>query len=125
MAHHDIDVVEIAEWLLGQGREALWTVDGEERLAGALSVPCTAEDLATALRHRGGQIRVHEPPEHHLAQGDLGRNNLDQVAERDDDARSFRLEWLQGPGQGEQWLLVEDTLAKTASEHGDAVQPRA
>ena len=117
MAHHDIDVAELAAWLIQQGGEALWTVDGEENLTGQLSVPCTAEDLAGALSARGGRIRVYDPPgAARIAQGEpLSRANLDKTAEYDDDARAFRVAWLRENTAGEPWMLVEDTLAKTAS----------
>src|SRR5262245_52500196 len=118
MAHHDINVAELAAWLTQQGGKALWAVDGEERLAGELSLPCIGEDLAAALLARGGRIRVYEPPGDGLAPGhQLSRANLVTVAERDDAGRAFRVAWVRDDeAVSDPWLLVEDTLAKNASE---------
>jgi hypothetical protein len=117
MAHHDIDVAELAAWLAAEGRDALWSVDGEEVLASRLSVPCTAEDMADALRAHGGQVRVFDSREVSLPGGEpLTRANLGKVADVDEDAaRAFQLAWMVGHTAGDPWMLVEDTLAKTAS----------
>jgi hypothetical protein len=116
MPYHDVDIAELAAWLASDGLEALWSVDGEELLASRLSVPCTAEDLAAALRAHGGQVRVYDPPEVSLAQGErLSRANLSRLAEVEDGARAFQLAWVRDGQAGERWMLVEDTLAKTAS----------
>jgi hypothetical protein len=54
----------------------------------------------------------------------VNRANLEELAERDEGARSFRLEWLEGPGRGVPWLLLEDTLAKAAAEQASTTGRR-
>lgn len=111
----EIEVAELAAWLSTQGRDVLWAIDGEEHLAGELSLPCTGEDLAAALVTHDGRIHVDLPEAVALPPGGLTRANFDTAAERDDDARVFRLAWVKEGGVGDSWLLVEDTLAKQAS----------
>jgi hypothetical protein len=119
----EIDATELASWLAEQPADILWSVDGEERLAGDLSLPCTGEDLATALRVHGGRIRVELPESEAPDAGDLTRANIEKAAEREDGARIFRLAWATSEGAGEPWLLVEDTLAKAASASASQLHP--
>lgn len=111
----EIDAGELASWLIERARDVLWSVDGEEQLAGALSLPCTGEDLAVAIREHGGRIQVEPPAGAQIAANELSRADLEGAAEREDGARIFRLAWLSPAGPGEPWLLVEDTLANAAS----------
>ena len=117
MAHHDIDVAEIVAWIVEQRADTLWTIDGEDELAGRLLLPCTAEDVADALRAHGGRIRVYDPPgEVDFAPGErLSRANLAKMAEVVDHARAFHLSWLRDGDAEDRWMLIEDTLAEEAS----------
>jgi hypothetical protein len=118
MRHYDIDVGELAAWLEAQGRDRLWAIDGEHDIAGEISVPCTAEDLAQALRRHAGTVRVYASPENEPA-GPLNRQNLESVAEHDGDARAFRLAWTDGESAGDSWDLVEDTIAAESMSQDD------
>jgi hypothetical protein len=111
----EIEAAEFASWLAERAPDVLWSVDGEEQLAGELSLPCTGEDLAAVIREHGGRIRIELPDNAAPVPGDLTRDNIEEAAEQEDGARIFRLAWVTAHGSDEPWLLVEDTLAKAAS----------
>ena len=127
MTHHDIDVAEVVAWLVEQRAESLWTIDGEDELAGRLSMPSTADDVAAALRAHGGRIRVYDPPgASNFAAGErLSRANLAKLAEVVDDSRAFQLAWLRDGTAGDRWMLIEDALAEEASSSDRRDLPEA
>lgn len=109
-----INAAEFASWLAERAAGIWWSVDGDEQLAGELLLPCTGEDLAAVIRRRGGRIEVVPPAGAALEPGELTRANVEQAAEHEGGARVFQLAWATPDGQGEPWLLVEDTLAPSA-----------
>lgn len=104
-----VDAGDIAVWLEAQPAEKLWTVDGEDTLAGAISFPCAGDELASLVRTLG-RLRVFSSAEavrayeesHDLASlgQDEGSGIVFAVGGAADDAP--------------RWLLVEDTLAESA-----------
>ncbi len=106
----DVDVVALADWLAQHAGERLWTVDGEDRITGALRLPCPGRDLAAALKSWGGRLRVFGP------QGAQASSvsDLPNLAEREDGGLVFEVAWLSGGAEGEHWVLAEDTLAEEA-----------
>lgn len=104
----DLDAGVLAEWL-EQPSEKMWTVDGEDVLAAAISFPCRGEDLAPLLRSLG-IVRVFASAEviaEYVRSGDVG------VLAQDDGGEGVQFA-LAGPGEDQpRWLLIEDTFAES------------
>ena len=113
LATYSLSVEELADWLTSQGEDLWWTIDGEQELAEKLKLPCPTDELAAALRARGGTLLVVAAPGQELPEGEvLGQDNLERLAVHEGDARVFQLAW--DGGLGDVWVLVEDKIAKEA-----------
>jgi len=112
----DVDVVALADWLARQAGERLWTVDGEDRIAGALRLPCLGRELAAALKSWGGRLRVFGPQGAQASSA----SDLPNLADKEDGGFVFEVAWLSAGMAGEHWVLAEDTLAEEAER---AAQP--
>lgn len=102
-----IDAGVLANWLVKNAGEVLWTVDGETNLEAQLDLPCTGSALASAVRRHGGEILVHVP--HHSVvktSGDPGA-----LAVKDEHGgRVFQLAWKSEPDRP--WVVAEDVDVK-------------
>ena len=107
----DIDAVAFADWIDQRG-ERLWTVDGEERISGALDLPCRGQELAALLRSSGGRLRLFGP------EGADARSvdDVKELAEVEDGGLVFEVAWLEHGTPGAHWVLAEDTLAEAAEQ---------
>lgn len=108
----NIEASAFAEWLAQQPGERLWTVDGEERIAGALRLPCPGRDLAAMLRLWGGRLRVFGPQG---AQANSA-SDLPALAEKEDGGLLFEVAWLSNGVEGAHWYIAEDTFAEEAAQ---------
>lgn len=108
----DVDVANLADWLVREGGDRLWTVDGEPEIAGTLRLPCEASALAELLKKLGGRLRVFGPQD----SLDLGSGNLGDLADTEDGGVVLEVAWMADSEPGEHWLLVEDTLAEEAQQ---------
>jgi hypothetical protein len=58
--HYTIASPELAAWLVGQGTDRWWNVDGDPLLTGRLSFPCPADELAADLRRIDRALLVQD-----------------------------------------------------------------
>ena len=115
----DLTAEEFANWLVERAPERLWGVDGEDRFAMALFLPCTGTELAAELKKRGGRLRLSGPADTNAKpHRDLGR--LSSVAYGKDDEIIFRAAWLNDGNQGREWFIVTDLLAEEATRAAHA-----
>lgn len=106
----DVDASDLARWLLSRGEDRLWTVDGEPLLAGILSLPCTARELAEGLdQHRQGRLRLFAP------MGSAPDSpQIDKYVDQEGGTHSFEVAWLLDGVAGQRWVIAEDELAEEA-----------
>ena len=110
----DLDVSAVADWLSKHAADRLWTVDGEERLSGAIRLPCYGRELADALRRAGGTLRVFAPP------GTGDEDDLAKLMETEDGSRVLEVAWVTAGEAGEPWIIAEDAFAEEAAEQAKA-----
>lgn len=120
--HFEVDSRMLARWLLDQGGDRWWSVDGDTFLSGLKAMPCTAEELAELLDRVDKPLLVHDPKERPTSRG----QRLENVAQLDDlylllrdnervakgeagpiwlDNRFFAFCWK---SRDVTWLLIED-----------------
>jgi len=131
--HYRIDSAELAAWLVKQGADRWWSVDGDYFLSGRMPMPCTAEDLAKELRRIHRPLLVEDRRDPPLGHGELiTAADLDALVVRlgdfieikkgprpiGSDDRELSLCW---EDRGEEWLLLEDGET-TEAERRDALQ---
>lgn len=105
----EVDAEALAAWLEAQPSEKLWTVDGEETMAGAISFPCAGNELANLVRALG-KLRVFSSAE---AVATYAKNHdLEALAQDEGDGLVFAVG--DAADDAPRWLLVEDTLAEAA-----------
>jgi hypothetical protein len=110
----ELDADALADWLGRQPGERLWSVDGEDALAGALSFPCPGSKLAPFVRQLG-RLRAFVPAAASAAWNEGGGF---EALTKDEDGAGVVLA-LGGTTDAEpQWLLVEDKLAESALASG-------
>lgn len=108
--HYELPALELAAWLDLQGRGSWWSVDGDSLLMGRVSFPCSAEDLAKAVRQIGEPLLVLDKDRTGNGQ-QITAADLDRLAEVDESTnRVFALCWKRRAPRSE-WLLVEDKAA--------------
>lgn len=115
----DLSAEELANWLNERAPDRLWSVDGEDRIQEALSVPCSGTELAAELRRRGGRLRLIGPTDTTGSQHpELGL--LSRVAHVDGDEIALYAAWLNDDVPGREWLIVTDLLAEEATRAAHA-----
>ena len=115
----DLSAEELADWLVERAPERLWAIDGEDRFAMALFLPCAGTVLAAELKKRGGRLRLSGPTDANAKpHRDLGR--LSSVADGRDDEIIFRAAWLSDGNPGHEWFIETDLLAEEAMRAAQA-----
>jgi hypothetical protein len=120
--HYEISSPELADWLLEQGEEQCWNVDGDPLLTGRMTFPCPAAPLARELRKVNRPLLVRAKKGDAEAKGQpIGKDKLNEVVEhfaenlhvsRDDEMPKWggdRLLYLCWKGTSNEWLLAEDS----------------
>jgi hypothetical protein len=109
--HYVVQPYNLAEWILDQGDEAWWTVDGDPRLMSQLEFPAPPDELSEVIRRVNRPLLVVDPSG--KASGEeLLPEEINRVLEADEYGnRRLQLCW-QGSPDG--WLLIEE---QPTSEH--------
>lgn len=112
-----IAVDQLADWIVRQGDDRWWTIDGDPTLTGQLDLPCPGDELAAVLRRNGPTVIVWDPERASAARGEqITADELDRFAlpwpdetvpvTKNTGERALLLSW---PGSSpEEWLLIED-----------------
>ena len=109
----EIDAQLLADWLRTQPPEKLWTIDGEDSLAGAFSFPCESEDMARVL---GGLGTVRVFVDHEIAAAWASHQDVARLLQQEGGESLFA---LGGPDDDEpRWLMFEDRLAESLNAAG-------
>jgi hypothetical protein len=109
----DVDARLLADWLQTQPPEKLWTIDGEDSLAGAYSFPCGSKDMARLLADFG-TVRIFVDKKSAAAW--TSHHDIGMLAQTEGQDLLFA---LGGPDDDEPcWLLVEDRLAESLEAAG-------
>lgn len=109
----EIDARLLADWLQAQPPEKLWTIDGEDSLAGAVSFPCGSKEMARLLAGFG-TVRVFASREGAAAW--TSHRDIAMLAQIEGGDLLFA---LGSPADDEpRWLLVEDRLAESLDAAG-------
>jgi hypothetical protein len=120
--HLDLDASELAGWLAKHGGDRLWTVDGDPRIMGTVSLPCSGRELAATLNQLGGRLRVFAPAGAQASSPD----ELEKLAELEYGELVFEVAWLREDGTPEQrWMLAQDTFAERAMQAALAAPDKA
>ena len=105
---------EVADWLLTQGDECWWTVDGDPELTGRLMLPCPGDELADEFRRIDRPLLVLDPRGPTSAESSRAFDSLAVPDGLDEDGnrlgypgRVFVLRWKR-ESEGRDWLLIED-----------------
>lgn len=107
----DLDASALADWLATHAGDRLWTVDGDPRIMGTVSLPCPGWELAATLRELGGRFRVFAPAGAQASSPD----ELENLAEVEHGELVFEVAWLSADGTpGARWILAQDTFAEEA-----------
>jgi hypothetical protein len=103
----EIQAKDLADWLVQQGADIYWTVDGDPLLAGRLSLPCPGDELAEELRKVGRPLSVFYPVAATCASDTKSaRPKLDDLVETEElGTRVLQLQWKDADPI---WLLIED-----------------
>jgi hypothetical protein len=122
--HYEILSPELAAWLLDQGKDRWWNVDGDPLLTGRRSFPCPAEDLAAQLRQINRALLVQAKKEDTDARGQtIGKEKVNDLVGyfsdniyllSEEDVPPWgrdRLLYLCWKGTADEWLLEEDSRA--------------
>ena len=115
----DLTAEEFARWLIERAPDRLWSVDGEDQIEEALSLPCSGTELAAELGRRGGRLRFSGPTNSVVKQ-DRALGSLSPVAYVEGDEIAFHVAWLNGGTEGREWLIVTDLLAEEATRSAHA-----
>jgi hypothetical protein len=106
----DLDASALADWLARHAADRLWTVDGDPRITGMLSLPCPGWELAATLKELGGRLRVFAPPGAQASSPD----ELEKLAQEEGGELVFEVAWLLDGTPGQRWVLAQDTFAEEA-----------
>lgn len=128
--HFKLASATLAEWLERLGVDRWWAVDGDPLLAGRLSFPCPADELAAELRRIDRPLLVEDRGKVPSGRGQaVSAEGLDALVSRLGDAaatKAARPPWandrvlfLCWEDRGEDWLLTEDEQT-TESARRDA-----
>jgi hypothetical protein len=130
--HLRIESSQLAEWLLKQGEDRWWNVDGDPLLTGRLSFPVPGDELAAELRRLNRVLLVQDRRQAPSGRGKLiTAGDLDPLATRLGDNvrtngppppwstdRFFVLCWERSD---DEWLLVEDVETTERSRQDAAI----
>jgi hypothetical protein len=130
--HFRIAPSELAAWLERQGVDRWWNVDGDPLLAGRLSFPCPADELAAELRRVNRPLLVQDRTEARAGRGQqITSHDLDALVTRLGDnvaTQGTRLAWMNDrilflcwQDFGDDWLLVEDAETTERSRQDAAL----
>ncbi len=128
--HYRIASCELADWLVAQGTDRWWSVDGDPLLTGRLSFPCPADELAAELRRLSRTLLVQDRRQPPLAHGEsIGAHDIDCLTTRltpNLPSNGTEQPWAQDrvlslcwEDRDQDWLLVED-CETTESSRADA-----
>jgi hypothetical protein len=131
--HFEISSTELAAWLEQQGVDRWWNVDGDPLLAGRLSFPCPADELAAELTKINRPLLVEVKGNDVGAKGQrIGKEKLDEFVGRfADDIRGVpgeempawsadRFLYLSWKDRHYDWFLTEDSRT-TAQMKAEAI----
>jgi hypothetical protein len=133
--YYEIPSGELADWILQQGEERWWNVDGDSLLTGLLSFPCPGDELAEELLRINKPLHVLVSANHADAKGEIiGKDKLDGLVGRMGENvvisgkippwvndRVLCLRWKGAPVE---WLLVEDTETSEENQRDIAAGSR-
>ena len=81
--HFKVAATQLADWLLKQGDDRWWSVDGDALLTGRLSFPAPGDELAAELRRIDRTLLVQDRRKEPTGQGQaITANDLDGLATR-------------------------------------------
>jgi hypothetical protein len=131
--HYRIASSELAAWLVAQGTDRWWSVDGDPLLTGRLDLPCPADELADELLRINQMLLVQDRRQPPLGRGEqIMAGDLDGLASRlgqnlqtngPPPWAGNRLFWLCWEGSADEWMLIEDEET-TESSRADAAAER-
>lgn len=135
-SHYKIESSELADWLMNQGADRWWNVDGDPLLTGRLSFPVPSDELAAELRRINRMLLVQDRRKTPSGQGEqITVREMDAlVTHMGDDVEikgktptwvKDRLFFLCWAGSTDDWLLVEDKETAERSREDAAVTPSA
>ena len=119
--HYQVASSDLADWLVQQGTDIWWSVDGDPLLTGRISFSCPADILAAELPRINRPLLVRDLNNAPTARGQkITAQELDKLVAFDDDVpcavsgrkpgegdeRVFYLAWTD---RGDEWMLVEDS----------------
>lgn len=130
--HFELAPKTLAAWLMDQGTDRWWSVDGDPFLSSLIAMPCPADELAELLERIDKPLLIHDPKERDTSRGQrierweelnglclrLRDNEKIEPSEGQPpwlENRFFALCWK---NRNDAWLLIEDleTTADYASE---------
>jgi hypothetical protein len=133
--HYEISSPELADWLLEQGEEQWWNVDGDPLLTGRMTFPCPAEPLARELRKINRALLVQAKKGDAEAKGQaIGKDKLNEVVGHFSENLHVsgegempkwsgdRLLYLCWTGTSNEWLLAEDSETTEQMRTEDAAR---
>lgn len=107
--HYLIQSSNLAAWIMDQGEETWWCVDGDPLLMGRLEFPCPPEELAKELQKINRPLLVSDPD----AVGDgaeVTPEDLSRLVETEElGVPCLFLSWQDGSVD---WLLIKDQPTK-------------
>ena len=136
--HYEVSASDLAAWLVEQGKNRWWNVDGDPLLTGLLTFPCPADNLAIALVKINRPILIQAKKDDTAARGQLiDKKKLGELAGHFSDDLHVTgsgkmpswgndlLFYCCWKGSRHEWLLAEDgesTEQFRASDHGHATE---
>ena len=110
----------LALWLDRQPITSWWRVDGDPRLSGLVSFPCTGREMANTLREFSEPLQIRSVSNREVEQGEIDLVRLDNLALQDapEGPRILRFSWRDYQPENE-WELIEDT--ETPKDYPDLI----
>ena len=122
--HYEVHSTELAAWLIQEGEDRWWYVDGDPLLTGRVFFPCPGDELAADLRALNRPLLVQAQTPEATGQ-QIGRDQIGSLTllfhgniltspTRDTPGSRDRFLSLCWKGSPVEWLLIEDN--QTAEE---------